>query len=306
MLAPGTLLGRTAAPDAEALETLIGQARVILERHALACLRDARGTTRSWHVTEPMTYVSGYDPDTRICWMFCNKGDRHCNSCPVHSAKYKQQELVIFGRCRSGSRWFWTAYTCHEPTKRVDGWVNSEAEAMAAAVAAVRTLSDKLITAVCNQGAASDRLKKLNKAKRAARPASKSKESRPDEYLYSRWGNQFRIIKKTKQRIYYNTTNFSDESAFAYLDYDDDAVGFIPRSRVKAECNFEESSYRTMYLNKPQRPAWKLELPDLYKLKQVMADAHPDRGGSSAAFIDARAEYLEALKRHRQHRKEKV
>jgi hypothetical protein len=33
---------------------------------------------------------------------------------------------------------------------------------------------------------------------------------------------------------------------------------------------------------------------DLRDLKQATADAHPDRGGSSAAFIEARRRYLKA------------
>jgi hypothetical protein len=39
--------------------------------------------------------------------------------------------------------------------------------------------------------------------------------------------------------------------------------------------------------------------PDIQALKQAMADAHPDRGGSSAAFIRARQEYVEARRRVR-------
>jgi hypothetical protein len=38
-------------------------------------------------------------------------------------------------------------------------------------------------------------------------------------------------------------------------------------------------------------------VPDLHKLKAEMAAAHPDRGGSSAAFIEARSRYV-AARRH--------
>jgi hypothetical protein len=37
--------------------------------------------------------------------------------------------------------------------------------------------------------------------------------------------------------------------------------------------------------------------PDLLQIKKAMADAHPDRGGSSAAFIAARNRYVEARRR---------
>jgi hypothetical protein len=43
-----------------------------------------------------------------------------------------------------------------------------------------------------------------------------------------------------------------------------------------------------------QEPAPRWTLGDLPKLKQAMADAHPDRGGNAKAFIKARATYVEA------------
>jgi hypothetical protein len=39
------------------------------------------------------------------------------------------------------------------------------------------------------------------------------------------------------------------------------------------------------------------EPPDLLQLKRAMADAHPDRGGTSKAFIATRRAYEEARKR---------
>jgi hypothetical protein len=45
------------------------------------------------------------------------------------------------------------------------------------------------------------------------------------------------------------------------------------------------SFFRYQEQNKP---------PDLHQLKAAMAAAHPDRGGSSAAFIEARQAYVAA------------
>jgi hypothetical protein len=244
--------------------------------------------------------VSGYDPEAGICWDFRNKGDgaRPRCKCPACSNGYGKRQLALFGRCRSGARWFWAARIyVHE--KEAFGWADSEAEAMTAAMAAVRGFRNGLpVKAILVQSEASYRLKKINKQKRAARPASNSKESRPDEYLYNWHGDQFRIIKKTKQRVYYNKSKLNNESAFAYLDYDADAIGFIARSRIKADCDVRDPDFRALYLNKPPgRPA--RELPDLQKLKRAMAAAHPDRGGSNAAFIAARKEYLAALREQR-------
>ena len=45
----------------------------------------------------------------------------------------------------------------------------------------------------------------------------------------------------------------------------------------------------------PPPPAARSEaLPDLHELKVTMAAAHPDRGGSNAAFIEARKRYIAA------------
>jgi hypothetical protein len=43
-----------------------------------------------------------------------------------------------------------------------------------------------------------------------------------------------------------------------------------------------------------QNPEAEHVAPDLAALKQAMADAHPDRGGTDAAFIEARERYVEA------------
>ena len=45
----------------------------------------------------------------------------------------------------------------------------------------------------------------------------------------------------------------------------------------------------------PEEPA----PPDLRELKAAMAAAHPDKGGSSAAFIAARAAYVAIRRRAR-------
>lgn len=82
--------------------------------------------------------TSGYDAVTGICWQFGNKGDQHWGSeCPVCSKRYGERVLAWFGRCRSGSRWFWVASTFNVE-QEAHGWTDSEDEAMSAAMDAVR------------------------------------------------------------------------------------------------------------------------------------------------------------------------
>jgi hypothetical protein len=111
--------------------------------------------------------VSGYDPAAGICWQFHNTGDQSWRcKCPVHTAKNVKREWALFGRCRSGRRWFWSAHVSfgkHE----AHGWADTEESAMAAAMAAVRsfnTIGSLMIAHRCH-GAASDTLKEIGKAR---------------------------------------------------------------------------------------------------------------------------------------------
>lgn len=99
---------------------------------------------------------------------------------------------------------------------------------------------------------------------------------------------KFRITKKTPKRIYYARRD------------DGQAVStrFVDRQRIEAD---GEVYSRTrgwwspdfhLYLNPPELE--QATKPDLGELKAAMAAAHPDRGGTDAEFIAARARYQNA------------
>jgi hypothetical protein len=260
--------------------------------------------------------ISRYDPGTGICWQFHNKGDkRHGCKCPAHSAR--DHLLVLFGRCRSGQRWFWAAKPLSVGrlqmlglvAEQAHGWANTEEEGIAAVMTAVTALRCHGLPIIAQfvPGTAYDILKKLNAAKRAERwtdaPVDGS-DTRAAEYLYDRWGNEFRITKKTTQRIYYMKGD---------RVYDDDLpdIGFVPRHRVADDwpgptwrelSDLEdrlERRHTPKFFLKPLPPRFHDRQPptkiNLRKLKAAMAAAHPDRGGSQAEFIKVRAEYEAAL-----------
>jgi hypothetical protein len=256
--------------------------------------------------------TSGYDPETGICWQFGNKGDRDFRcQCPAHSLRYGKRMLAWFGRVRSGKRWFWAA-SAYFDGKQVFGWEDSEEAATEAAMAVLRRLKTDLpMLASFIQQNASLTLKDLNEAKRAARPAPDTADASAVEYLYNRSGDRFQIIKRTKQRIYYSRKPLpAVERPDEYpnvRDSTDYGVGFIDRQEIERED--EIWSRKTgkwwerdarLYLRPPVPRGQPEELPDLGKLKAEMAAAHPDRGGSNAAFIAARAAYIAARRQSRE------
>ncbi|WP_331764450.1 hypothetical protein [Streptomyces anulatus] len=113
------------------------------------------------------------------------------------------------------------------------------------------------------------------------------------DYLYELWdanwddgplGNykvlRHEITKKTARRIYF-VMNGSRSA-------------FVDRQRIEADGEIRHGyTRRLLHLNPPEIPGQR-ESPSLPELKQAMADAHPDRGGTDEAFIAARARYERA------------
>ena len=175
---------------------------------------------------------------------------------------------------------------------------------MAVAMGAVRRMKVlPLAIADLSHGMARYTLKQLSAARRAARPPSPARDARTVEYLYEvcidpYWYNwldhslsRYRIIKKTKVRIY-----FSEDDRFPSSDPDFQNTYFIDRTALeRGESIWHRRIRHSLSLSPPQ-PEEAKPLPDLRQLKAEMAAAHPDRGGSDAAFIAARKQYLSARK----------
>lgn len=109
------------------------------------------------------------------------------------------------------------------------------------------------------------------------------------EFLYELWdanwddgplGNykilHHPITKKTASRIYFTLH---------------DRAGFVDRQRIEADGEIYHRRFRCLlYLAPPAIPT-RPEPASLRELRQAMAAAHPDRGGSDAEFIAARQRY---------------
>lgn len=117
----------------------------------------------------------------------------------------------------------------------------------------------------------------------------------PVEYLYELWdanwddgplGNyelrRHPITKKTNLRI-----------SFTYMG----KASYVDRQRIEAEGEiYHRRLRRLLYLAPPELPA-RPEPASLQTLRQAMAAAHPDRGGTDAAFMTAHAAYQQARRR---------
>jgi hypothetical protein len=99
----------------------------------------------------------------------------------------------------------------------------------------------------------------------------------------------FRITKKTPRRIYYVARDWGAGPGH---------VRYVDRQEIEAKGEIAPASRHWwqpdahLYLAPPV--VEQVTVPDLAALRAAMADAHPDRGGTDADFIAARARYERA------------
>lgn len=80
-----------------------------------------------------------------------------------------------------------------------------------------------------------------------------------------------------------------------YFTYSNGRRGFVDRQKIEAEGEvYHGYTRRRLHLTEPELPS-RPQPMSLPELKRQMVDAHPDRGGSDAEFIAARARYTRAL-----------
>ena len=117
----------------------------------------------------------------------------------------------------------------------------------------------------------------------------------PREFLYELWdanwddgplGNYqvlaHPITKKTPKRIYFSYSTGVHRA------------GYVDRQKIEADGEiYHGYTMRRLHLAPPEIPS-RPKPPSLPELRKAMADAHPDRGGSDAEFIAARARYERA------------
>jgi hypothetical protein len=213
--------------------------------------------------------------------------------------------LILWGRCRSGRRWFWAAWDFDGDREHEHGWADTANGAVRDAGAAVERLADgREATVLMRHGVATQRLRDVNAAKRKAQPAEWA-ETGVVEYLYAVAAAHrdddndwiparvvsFRITRKTPKRIYYVRSERRPG---------DTEIGYVDRQKLEADGEVVNRSVGwwapdfRLHAAPPELEPERATAPDVKALKAAMAAAHPDRGGTDAAFIAARERYERA------------
>jgi hypothetical protein len=229
--------------------------------------------------------------------------------------------LIFWGRCRSGRRWFWTAN--EHDGEQIHGWADTPDEAARQANAAtVQLAAGRYANVRVLHGVATEQLRQLNAAKRSAKAPKSARTGTvpppdPTGYLYAvepgryelddvTWipGKvvQFPITKTTARRIYYLRPRF------LYMSGPDWESGYVDRQELERHGSVHVPYWHLLFAEPPELPTAHtvrprrlrpdpVAAPDLKQLKAAMAAAHPDRGGTSEAFIAARDRYVRARRR---------
>ncbi|MFJ9376832.1 hypothetical protein [Streptomyces sp. NPDC101455] len=225
---------------------------------------------------------------------------------------------IVWGRCRDGERWFWNAHIFGGDSEH--GWAKDRNGAASRAnAAAVKLAGGAYATMRVDDEAAEIKLTAVRAAKQAKAKAEDQQHTADGSNLWAveagyydygtrQWVHsrlvRLPIVKKTAKRIYFLRS--SEPGEFEQ--------GCVDRQAFESQGWVWSSRYSKIYGQPPQVPYDKPFIPPTYappsyrtapvpsaaelkRLKQAMADAHPDRGGTDEAFIRARERYVNARDR---------
>jgi hypothetical protein len=207
------------------------------------------------------------DQPAQVCW-------HETRPRPTHPCVGRDGEFLIWGRYRSGHRWFWAA---GQPA-----------------------------TASLSHRHARERLRTVNAEQRRAGAASDTADAGPVEFLYGVWQDEdcrrhveaFQVTRKTAKRVYYIRRRHPGG---------DVVIGYVSRQALDADggvynraAGWGAADYHLTVARPdltPDRPTPPDAAADLRRLRREMGDAHPDRGGTAEQFMAARRRYKMAVDR---------
>lgn len=229
---------------------------------------------------------------------------------------------IVWGRCPGGSgRWFWAAHIVGGEDRY--GWALNRNEAaqkanrVAVLLAAGQYASIRIDDSVAETKLAAATAEKQAKAKAENKQRAADTDGAVNLYAVEfgyydhgarHWVHskivRLPVVKTTAKRIYFLRSSEPGEFERGYID----------RQAFEARGWVYSSRFRKIYAEPPKLPNDKPFIPspfrpdyayprvtvtaeELKRLKAVMRAAHPDLGGTSEAFIKARAEYERARDR---------
>ncbi|MFJ5155755.1 hypothetical protein ACIQCF_30125 [Streptomyces sp. NPDC088353] len=219
---------------------------------------------------------------------------------------------IVWGCCRDAGRWFWYARIIGG--RDAHGWApNRDAAARQANAAAVKLAAGRYAAIRIRHEAAEVKLAAVKAARRSGAQAGDRRHADAgslyaiDFGYYDHGARQWvhsrvvrlPITKKTPRRIYYLRSSEPGEFEQGYIDRQHfEAHGWVWSSRYnKIYAEPPEVPEDKPFDPAPYRAATVPSVDEVKRLKAEMAAAHPDRGGTSEAFITARQRYMEARRR---------
>ncbi|MGW5820326.1 hypothetical protein, partial [Streptomyces noursei] len=102
----------------------------------------------------------------------------------------------------------------------------------------------------------------------------------------------FPITRRTAKRVYYLRGERNGRQDIGFVDRQELETNGEAHRRAR----YALEEFTTLYASPPELPGQQHgpEQGDLKALKQAMAEAHPDRGGTREKFAAARAAYVRA------------
>lgn len=230
--------------------------------------------------------------------------------------------VIVWGRCPSRGRWFWVAGVVGGEDRY--GWAaNRNDAARKANRAAVLLAAGQYASIRIDDSVAEKQLAAATEAKHARARAANQKRAaasgdqavnlfavEPGFYDHGarQWVHskivRLPVTKTTPKRIYFLRSSEPGEFETGYIDRQAfETKGWVYSSRFrKIYAKAPELPDDKPYIPPPLRPEYgyraaTVSVEELKRLKAVMRAAHPDLGGTSEAFIKARAEYERARER---------
>ena len=209
---------------------------------------------------------------------------------------------VMFARCKSGARWFWTTFDWEDTPRPLEYGYEATAEGAEGHLPPGVRHFPANYAKFC--------LKYLSAKRKAERCHRDTQEVRENEFLYTR-SDPFphRIVKKTRKKVFVERGTWDRAEELWQRYYGLECIA-LDRAALERDGRAWSSRWRDFYYATPHerhadeapeclralglpRTATEQEVRREYRRR--VRQAHPDSGGSHEAFVVLHQAYEQAL-----------